>query len=188
MQFGTFDPLTDREDEILNRLSFLRRRIEVFELEFEEIQQDIQMWKNMRIDKKDKLKVWLVILGILVGFCIIGFGFGFLAGEVKMPVMIYITMVIQTFLKLICTYVAIPLMAIILLVLLVLSLRYYIVYTEDELAVSVAKTFGIKNTSVLIQEARPRAAKIYKELEEMKAEKEALGTELAEIQKKVAEN
>ena len=187
-QFGTFETLTDREDEILNRLAFLRRRIEVFELEFEETQQDIQMWKNMRMDKKDKLKIWLVILGVLLGYCLIVFLCIHTVGEISSYLIMYVVSVVNTFLLLIRNFIVIPLAVITTLILLILGLRYYLCYTDDELAVTVARNFGIKNTSVLIQEARPQAARLYKELEEMKEEKAALEAELAEIQKKVAEN
>lgn len=188
MQFGTFETLTDREDEILNRLSFLRRRIEIFELEFEDIQQDIRMWKNMRADKKDKLKVWLVILGVLLGYCLLVFLCHHMVGEISSYLIMYLVNVVNTFLTLTRNFIAIPLAVITTLILLILSLRYYFGYTDDELAITVARNLGIKNTSVLIQEARPQAARLYKELEEMKEEKAALEAELAEIQKKVAEN
>ena len=100
----------------------------------------------------------------------------------------YVVSVVNTFLLLIRNFIVIPLAVITTLILLILSLHYYFGYTDDELAITVARNFGIKNTSVLIQEARPQAARLYKELEEMKEEKAALEAELAEIQKKVAEN
>lgn len=188
MQFGTFEKLTDREDEILNRLSILRRRIEVFELEFEEIQQDIQMWKNIRIDKKDKLKIWIVFLGILIAFCVLVFLCQVLVGDMSTVIMMYIVGVVNRFLILIRNFVIIPLLVITVLIFLILSLRYYVCYTGDDLAISIAKCFNIKNTSLLIADARPKAASLYKEIEEMKEEKATLEAELEEIRKKVAEN
>ncbi len=188
MEYGMFDVLTDREDGIVNRLAFLRHRIEALEPEVKEIQQDIRMWQDKRMKKKDNLKRLMVFLGILVALCIIGFLFGHLVVIMPSYFLIRTTVVIGRFLRVVSTDVLIPLIVITMPILLFFTLHFYVVCTEAKLAVSIAKIFGIKNLSALIQQARPKEAELCKELEKLKAEKQVLEVELESIKEKTSKN
>ena len=58
--FGTFDTLTNEEDTIYSRLAVIRRELDRLDLEQNEAQQDIKMWRNKMSDEMFKVKFWLV--------------------------------------------------------------------------------------------------------------------------------
>ena len=64
--FGTFDTISDEEDTIYTRLALIKRKLNSLELEHNEVQQDIKMWRNKMMDDKFKLKMWLTVTLVCV--------------------------------------------------------------------------------------------------------------------------
>ncbi len=184
--FGTFDVISQEEDEIYSRLSALRRQIELSELESNDIQQDIKMWKKRKSDAKYRLKIWGVILLICIVIATAGFVMNIMPGMPAdaLPIMIYISMVIERFLILIGSFVGIPLTAIVAVILLFSLLLYYVRYTGDELARGLAKLFGVKNGCVILEELGRRNRDAYVICEKLKEEQEELLLKMDILQRK----
>lgn len=180
--FGTFDTISDEEDTIYNRLALIKRKLNSLELEHNEVQQDIKMWRNKMMDDKFKVKMWLTVTLICVFLSVMWMFLpkpdaAFTLGGA------YIINVILTFLALVGSYVMYPLSIIFAIVTMVLFCIHTLRNNKSDRVIRFAKNIGVTNRNVLIDEKRELVKGIYTELESLREEEEELKKQLEKIKK-----
>lgn len=182
--FGTFDTLTDEEDTIYNRLAVIRRELERLELEQNEAQQDIKMWRNKMLDDQFKVKFWLVA-ALLVApgtlpWHLIVLSFMSLGLD---PGAARILNIIATFMALIQTFVFLPLFIVLMIVFLVWAVLNMLRNSKRNKIQKLAENMGVQNRYVLIDGQKMIVGNKAKEMEQLKEEEEKLKRRLESIQR-----
>ncbi len=182
--FGTFDTLTDEEDTIYNRLAVIRRELERLELEQNEAQQDIKMWRNKMLDDQFKVKFWLIAALLvapgtlpwhLIVLSLMALGLD--------PGATRILNIIATFMALIQTFVFLPLFIVLMVVFLVWVALNMLRNSKKNKIQKLAENMGVQNRYVLIDEQKVIVGNAAKEMEQLKEEEEKLKRRLESIQR-----
>ncbi len=180
--FGTFDTISDEEDTIYNRLALIKRKLNSLELENNEAQQDIKMWRNKMMDDKFKVKMWLTVTLICVFLSVMWIflpepDVAFTLGGA------YIINVILTFLALVGSFVMLPAS----IILSIITGVWFCIHTlrnnKSDKMIHFAKSIGVTNRNVLIAEKREIVKAIYTEQESLREEEEELKKRLEKIKK-----
>ena len=180
--FGTFDTISDEEDTLYNRLALIKRKLNTLELEHNEVQQDIKMWRNKMVDDKFKLKMWLTVTLVCV-FLSVMWMFLPEPDAAFTPGGAYIINVILTFLALVGSFVMYPLSIIFAIVTMVWFCIHTLRNNKSDRVIRFAKNIGVTNRNVLIDAKRELVKGIYAELESLREEEEELKKQLEKIKK-----
>ncbi len=183
--FGTFDTLTNEEDTIYSRLAVIRRELDRLDLEQNEAQQDIKMWRNKMLDDKFKVKFWLVVTLVL--------SIGALPWHLivlhAVPPGYYdftlakIISILATFLYLLETFMFLPLVLICFVIFLVWLVLHTLRNKNKDGIIKLAELMGVQNRHVLIDEQRAIVGKTAKEMEALKEEDAKLQRRLESIRR-----
>ncbi len=183
-EFGTFDTLTDEEDTLYNRLAFIRRELDRLELEQNEAQQDIKMWRNKMLDDKFKVKFWFVaalIVGVgalpwhMIVLYAVPPGINFHYAK--------IFAIIATFIALMETFMFLPLFLIALVICLVHLILNILRNSRMNGISKLAENMGIENRPALIDEQKVIVGNTAKEIEDLQQEEEKIKMRLDSIRR-----
>ena len=182
--FGTFDKLTDEEDTIYNRLAVIRRELDRLDLEQNEAQQDIKMWRNKMLDDKFKVKFWLVatlVLSIgalpwhLIFLYAVPSGYDFIYAK--------LFSILATFFYLVETFMFLPVVLVCFVTFLVWVGLNLLRNHKSERVIRLAENMGIENRNVLIAEQKSLIGNKAKAEEQLKEEENKLKMRLDSIRR-----
>ena len=182
--FGTFDRLTDEEDTIYSRLAVIRRELDRLDLEQNEAQQDIKMWRNKIVDDQFKVKFWLVAT-LIWGFGALPWHLIVLYAVPPGYDFIYAKLfnIIATFMYLMETFLFLP----VVLICFVAFLIWLVVHTlrnkRNDSILKLAELMGVENRHVLMDEQKVIVGRTAKEMEALKEEEEKLKRRLKCIER-----
>ena len=183
-EFGTFDTLTDEEDTLYNRVARIRRELMHLELEQNEAQQEIKMWRNKMMDDVFKVKFWLVValfvgIGALPWYRLVlaAVPAGIPAAYAK------IFNVAATFMYLMQSFVFLPLFLIAAIICLVWVIINILRNSKKDKIMKIAENMGINNRHGLIEEQKKIIASTAKEIERLGEEERRLKMRLDSIRR-----
>lgn len=183
-EFGTFDTLTDEEDTLYNRLAVIRRELDRLELEQNEAQQDIKMWRNKMLDDQFKVKFWLVAAllvapGALPWHLIVLS----LMAQGLAPGTARVLNIIATFMSLIQTFVFLPILIVLVVIFLVWMVLNMLRNSKKNKIRKLAENMGVQNRHVLIEAQKAIVGSTAKEIEVLKEEEGTLKRRIQSIQR-----
>lgn len=174
-EFGTFDTLTDEEDTIYNRLMKVGHEIECLELEQNDAQQDIKMWRNKKLDEKFKVKFWLIV-SLVIGVGALPWYLLVLAaippGAPSMIAKVF--NIIATFMALMQSFVFLPAFIITFIVFLVWLVLYHLRNSNKHKIMKLVENMGVVNRNVLIKEQKEIIRNTATRCEQLKEEQHRL--------------
>ena len=182
--FGTFDTLTNEEDTIYSRLAVIRRELDRLDLEQNEAQQDIKMWRNKMLDDKFKVKFWLVVT-LVLSIGALPWHLIFLYAVPPGYYFIYAKLfsILATFLYLLETFMFLPVVLICFVIFLVWLVLHTLRNKNKDGIIKLAELMGVQNRHVLIDEQRVIVGKTAKEMEALKEEEAKLQRRLESIRR-----
>ncbi len=183
-EFGTFDTLTDEEDTIYNRLMKVGHEIECLELEQNDAQQDIKMWRNKKLDEKFKVKFWLIV-SLVIGVGALPWYLLVLAaippGAPSMIAKVF--NIIATFMALMQSFVFLPAFIITFIVFLVWLVLYHLRNSNKHKIMKLVENMGVVNRNVLIKEQKEIIRNTATRCEQLKEEQHRLKMRLDSIKR-----
>ena len=183
-EFGTFDTLTDEEDTLYNRLMKVKHEIESLELEQNDAQQDIKMWRNKKLDEKFKVKFWLIV-SLVIGVGALPWYLLVLAaippGAPSMFAKVF--NIIATFMALMQSFVFLPAFIITFIVFLVWLVLYHLRNSNKHKIMNLAEKMGVVNRNVLIEEQKEIIRNTATRCEQLKEEQHRLKMRLDSIKR-----
>lgn len=170
-EFGTFDTLTDEEDTLYNRLMKVKHEIESLELEQNEAQQDIKMWRNKKLDEKFKVKFWLIVSLVIGVGALPWYLLALAAIPPNAPSMFAkVFNIIATFMALMQSFVFLPGFIITFIIFLVWLVLYHLRNSKKNKIMKLAENMGVVNRNVLIEEQKEIIRNTAIKCEELKKE------------------
>lgn len=182
--FGTFDTLTDEEDTLYNRLAVIRNRIDTLELEQNEAQQDIKMWRNKMLDDKFKVKFWLVV-SLIVGVGALPW-YMIVLSAVPPGIDMWaarIFNIVATFMALVQQFMFLPTFIITFIIFLVWLVLNILQNSNKASVIKLAEQMGVENRHVLIREQKEIVGSKATEIERLKEEETELKRNLDSIRR-----
>ncbi len=185
-EFGTFDTLTDEEDTLYNRLMKVGHEIECLELEQNEAQQDIKMWRNKKLDEKFKVKFWLIVslvigVGALPWYLI--FVYAFPPNVLEHFLYAKLLSIIVNFMAMFQYFVFLPAFIITFIVFLVWLVLYHLRNSNQNKIMKLAENMGVVNRNVLIEEQKEIIRNTATRCEQLKEEEHKIKMRLDSIKR-----
>ena len=183
-EFGTFDTLTDEEDTLYNRLMKVKHEIESLELEQNEAQQDIKMWRNKKLDEKFKVKFWLIVSLVIGVGALPWYLLALAAIPPNAPSMFAkVFNIIATFMALMQSFVFLPGFIITFIIFLVWLVLYHLRNSKKHKIMKLAENMGVVNRNVLIEEQKEIIRNTATRCEQLKEEQHRLKMRLDSIKR-----
>ncbi len=183
-EFGTFDTLTDEEDTLYNRLMKVGHEIECLELEQNDAQQDIKMWRNKKLDEKFKVKFWIIV-SLVIGVGALPWYLLILAAIPPGAPFMFAKVfnIIATFMALMQSFVFLPAFIITFITFLVWLALYHLRNSNQNKIMKLAENMGVVNRNVLIEEQKEIIRNTATRCEQLKEEQHKIKMRLDSIKR-----